>query len=404
MTIDNSNYNNLRFYTILCLTLMTPILLLGQLKVFEINDSEDIINELLGENEDITISNMKLYGQLESFGLYNCPLYYNELPKEGIIMSTGNINNAIGPNNDTRKSSKVNHNCDEDIFKIAKKTCYDTALIEFDLVSETDEIQFNYFFASEEYPEFINKNVNDVFIFLVTNLMDNTSENIAVLNHETKTPITVDHVNHEFNSEYYLKSVLWSEENRKKYHDSLNVLELSYTFQFDGFTKMLTAKAKVIPHVTYRFKLGISDIGDQYYDSAIFLQANSLKSVGNTLDITSTIEKIGSELSIDYDINFETASVVIEGEESFKLLANVFEELQKNKNLIITIIGHTDKNGSATYNNELSYRRAESVKNYFLTKGIAAHRISTLGKGASEPKSASFADNRRVEIIFTTVN
>ena len=48
-------------------------------------------------------------------------------------------------------------------------------------------------------------------------------------------------------------------------------------------------------------------------------------------------------------------------------------------------IGHTDRIGSATYNQKLSLRRADSVKAYLVSKGVPANRIFTDGKGKTQP-------------------
>ncbi|MDB9720692.1 choice-of-anchor L domain-containing protein [Winogradskyella sp.] len=72
------------------------------------------------------------------------------------VSNTSGAKDAIGPNDDSKKSSKINFLSDIDINVIAEhKGCYDTALFEFDLSSTTDEIQFRFCFASEEYPEYI---------------------------------------------------------------------------------------------------------------------------------------------------------------------------------------------------------------------------------------------------------
>ena len=75
----------------------------------------------------------------------------------------------------------------------------------------------------------------------------------------------------------------------------------------------------------------------------------------------------------------------------------------------IVIVGHTDRLGSDAYNQKLSERRADSVKNYIASKGIEARRLQVVGKGEGEPvvqctetKKAALieclAPNRRVEI------
>jgi outer membrane protein OmpA-like peptidoglycan-associated protein len=70
----------------------------------------------------------------------------------------------------------------------------------------------------------------------------------------------------------------------------------------------------------------------------------------------------------------------------------------------MVVEGHTDAKGSATHNQELSTQRAESVRRYLVSQGIAESRIRSMGLGFSRPvadnKSAEGrANNRRVEIV-----
>jgi OOP family OmpA-OmpF porin len=70
---------------------------------------------------------------------------------------------------------------------------------------------------------------------------------------------------------------------------------------------------------------------------------------------------------------------------------------------VIIAIGHTDWIGTDAYNQKLSVRRADAVKQYLVSKGIEPNRIYTEGKGESQPiadnkTAAGRAKNRRVEI------
>jgi OOP family OmpA-OmpF porin len=70
---------------------------------------------------------------------------------------------------------------------------------------------------------------------------------------------------------------------------------------------------------------------------------------------------------------------------------------------VIIAVGHTDSVGGDAYNQRLSVRRAESVKNYLASKGVEKNRIYTEGKGEKQPvadnKTAEGrAKNRRVEV------
>ncbi|HYK76732.1 MAG TPA: OmpA family protein [Daejeonella sp.] len=79
--------------------------------------------------------------------------------------------------------------------------------------------------------------------------------------------------------------------------------------------------------------------------------------------------------------------------------------LAKNPQTNIMIIGHTDATGSATYNMGLSERRAEAVKAYTVAQGISASRLTTEGRGKTEPIADNSTEdgrskNRRVEIVI----
>lgn len=86
-------------------------------------------------------------------------------------------------------------------------------------------------------------------------------------------------------------------------------------------------------------------------------------------------------------------------------IQNLATSMKNNPDTDIMIIGHTDATGSDTYNLGLSQRRAESVKSYAVANGIPNARLTTTGKGESEPiadntTEAGKAQNRRVEIVI----
>jgi len=96
-------------------------------------------------------------------------------------------------------------------------------------------------------------------------------------------------------------------------------------------------------------------------------------------------------------------------ESSKKELKKVVNHLEANAMLQIAINGHTDDIGTATYNKELSKKRAASVAEYLLQSGITKERISWEGHGGEKPiaknnteKSRSL--NRRVEFIISRID
>jgi peptidoglycan-associated lipoprotein len=105
----------------------------------------------------------------------------------------------------------------------------------------------------------------------------------------------------------------------------------------------------------------------------------------------------------DQDIYFAFDSSDL-SDQARQILSNNAEYLLKHSGLTVTVEGHCDERGSETYNNSLGKRRAESVKNFLLDKGISTDRLVTVSYGESKPiafgsNEASWAKNRRVQIV-----
>lgn len=102
-------------------------------------------------------------------------------------------------------------------------------------------------------------------------------------------------------------------------------------------------------------------------------------------------------------INFELGSAKIMPN-SFKLLDQAVEVLKKYEGLRLRIEGHTDNVGKPENNQKLSNDRAESVKSYLISKGIAADRLESAGFGDTKPTKPNDtpqnrAANRRIEFV-----
>lgn len=88
--------------------------------------------------------------------------------------------------------------------------------------------------------------------------------------------------------------------------------------------------------------------------------------------------------------------------DSEETLGKAFDALEADWDVDVLIVGHTDNVGRTQYNKNLSVRRAESVKRWLVTKGIAASRLTVAGKGMDEPiddnrTAKGRAANRRIE-------
>ena len=104
-------------------------------------------------------------------------------------------------------------------------------------------------------------------------------------------------------------------------------------------------------------------------------------------------------------INFNSGSATISAA-SFNILDEVVESLRAWSDVRIEIRGYTDSSGNKYSNLKLSQKRAESVRDYFIGKGISFHRLNAKGFGDENPVASNKtkegrAQNRRIEIVRT---
>ena len=86
-------------------------------------------------------------------------------------------------------------------------------------------------------------------------------------------------------------------------------------------------------------------------------------------------------------------------------IENLATSMKNNPETNIMVIGHTDADGSDSHNYGLSERRAGSVKSYAMNQGVSGSRLTTVGKGETEPiadnsSASGKSQNRRVEIVI----
>jgi gliding motility-associated-like protein len=198
----------------------------------------------------------------------------------GVIICTGNARGAIGPNN------FVDYSSEPDIFTeddpdLAKLVNNDTlvsnvSILEFDFIATGSTLNFDYVFASEEYPEYVNDTFNDSFGFFlsgpgITGPYTNNAKNIALIPN-TNLPVTTDNVNNGngntgpcTNCEFYVSNGDGETPNINRF------------IQYDGFTKVLRATSDLQCGKKYHIKIAIGNIGDETFDSAVFLKNFSIQ-------------------------------------------------------------------------------------------------------------------------------
>lgn len=102
-------------------------------------------------------------------------------------------------------------------------------------------------------------------------------------------------------------------------------------------------------------------------------------------------------------VNFDFDKSTLRSED-IAIIDRDVASLDKWGNVNIEVAGHTDSRGRDEYNMKLSQRRAEAVRNYLVSKGIASDRLSARGYGESQPVADNATDegrfqNRRVELV-----
>jgi outer membrane protein OmpA-like peptidoglycan-associated protein len=103
-----------------------------------------------------------------------------------------------------------------------------------------------------------------------------------------------------------------------------------------------------------------------------------------------------------YGIYFDFSSATIKPQ-SEAVLRTIVDVMQKDPEWVLVVEGHTDNIGGDVHNQDLSSRRAASVKAALVERGVSADRLNTAGYGASVPREtnttlAGRARNRRVEL------
>ncbi len=249
-------------------------------------------NTLVGTG--ITVSNVTYTGAAIAAGTFNGSAS-NIGFQSGVLLTSGSIQDAIGPNNQTSVTQNNMLPGDPDLDLImAPYLSHDAAILEFDFVPVSDTVKFRYVFGSDEYMVYAGGGINDGFGFFIsgpgiTGPYSNNSTNIALIP-GTSIPVTINNVNLNTNPQYYFDNGNGSGSGTAP--DGL-------TIQYNGFTIPLTAISAVQCGQTYHIKIAIADGSDNILDSGVFLEAGSFSSTG--VQIIPTISYGGPNDSVLFE-------------------------------------------------------------------------------------------------------
>ena len=128
---------------------------------------------------------------------------------------------------------------------------------------------------------------------------------------------------------------------------------------------------------------------------------------GTGIDVSETPDGTGILVNLP-DVTFAVDSTDITP--SFRsALDQVAQSMIQYPSSLVDVMGHTDSTGAESYNLDLSRRRAESVSNYLVSRGVSRARLETVGYGEQYPVADNTtpegrARNRRVEIRITPIS
>ncbi len=216
----------------------------------------------------------------------------------GIIFTSGQAINAIGPNNGCCDGTNNFLPGNANLSALCGQPTFDACILEFDVLMNTDTLKFNYVFGSDEYPEWVGTVFNDVFALWLSGPGIVGQKNLAIVP-GTSFPVTISNVNCTIGfGAYYVCNDPANTLCPPAYNCPTSVP--ATTIEYDGLTKVLEAKHPVVPGQTYHLTFAIADAGDGIYDSGVFVEADFLKQIKVDIlsDTFNFINPFNGELTV----------------------------------------------------------------------------------------------------------
>jgi gliding motility-associated-like protein len=270
----------------------------AQLNIRNVAAAEELAQKLVGSG--VEISNVKFTGNLQMAGIFTTDSFSTNIGMtDGIVLCNGRAasgRNFDGMNGDgVRPATAVEASTpwllpgDTDLANALGTPAtdlFDACVLEFDFIPIGDSVQFRYVFGSEEYqPSFVCQ-FNDAFAFFISGPGITGQKNIALVP-GTNLPVSILNVNDVATAPC---------NNNINYY--INNLENNF-FNYDGHTTILTAAAAVNYCQTYHLKLVIADVGDDFYDSGVLIEARSLSSANLSLASSTKIDRQGKPYIVE---------------------------------------------------------------------------------------------------------
>ncbi|KAG2427469.1 hypothetical protein HXX76_012405 [Chlamydomonas incerta] len=181
-----------------------------------------------------------------------------DFPDGAVVLSTGQASIADKLSSTSNQGGVGNGAPgDPDVSAVVGTSTYDSCSLSITAKAKTKgKISFQYVFASEEYPEYVNQ-YNDGFLLLFSDITTPKTNVAIVPGTDPAQAVTINTVNAGVNSNFFRSN--------------------SGGTEYDGMTTLLPTKPIILQaDEVFSFKLVIADAADNIYDSAVFIKANSV--------------------------------------------------------------------------------------------------------------------------------
>lgn len=268
----------MRFIGCLLVSILVSFQVFSQLETTGGIAPANLVQDILVGN-GVTVTNVQYTGSAGAIGRFsaaNTSLGF----ANGIIMTTGTVNSGpqgpYGPNDLPNAGLDNNAPGYQRLSNIVGNNTFNAAVLEFDFVPQSDSVVFEYIFGSDEYPEWVGDQFNDVFAFFISGPGIQGEKNIALIP-GTNQAVAINNVNNGdenngpcTNCQFYVNN---GTGNNAPFNQD------DFYIQYDGLTTPLKASANVQCGETYHLIIAVADVADAIWDSGIFLSANSLSSM-----------------------------------------------------------------------------------------------------------------------------
>lgn len=206
------------------------------------NNTTALLNALLGNTTGLSNFNITATGDANAFGLFSADPFGLG---SGVVLSTGNVVDVVGPNDSTGKTTSYGTPGDTPgSFDLAKLD------ISFLADSTVDNLFFTYVFGSEEFLEFGGSQYNDSFELLLN------GTNLALL--ANGNPVTINNLVNSPTGPF----------------DPAYINNTGNATQLDGYTTNLTFKGALKKNAVNTLSIKVKDVADSALDSAVFIKGN----------------------------------------------------------------------------------------------------------------------------------